>query len=174
MSITIYSSGGALKYTLQAVQASRLHQSLNGECTFELSMPGRLIQNIAIGDEIRLGDLYFTVVRIGKSAQATNTGYTVSCEHISYKLADVIQEAAHFSGSPDAVLSEILSGTGFSPGTVGPSPPGAGAHRRRASTAPSPLTARTRCGRATGWARASRRAPSTGLPGIRPAPCREA
>ena len=118
MSITIYSSGGALKYTLQAVQASRLHQSLNGECTFELSMPGRLIQNIAIGDEIRLGDLYFTVVRIGKSAQATNTGYTVSCEHISYKLADVTQEAAHFSGSPAAVLSEILSGTGFSPGAV--------------------------------------------------------
>lgn len=118
MSITIYSSGGALKYTLQAVQASRLHQSLNGECTFELSMPGRLIQNIAIGDEIRLGDLYFTVVRIGKSAQATNTGYTVSCEHISYKLADVIQEAAHFSGTPAAVLSEILSGTGFSAGTV--------------------------------------------------------
>lgn len=118
MSITIYSSGGALKYTLQAVQASRLHQSLNGECTFELSMPGRLIQNIAIGDEIRLGDLYFTVVRIGKSAQATNTGYTVSCEHISYQLADVTQEAAHFSGTPAAVLSEILSGTGFSPGTV--------------------------------------------------------
>ena len=118
MSITIYSSGGTLKYTLKAVQASRLHQSLNGECTFELSMPGRLIQNIAIGDEVRLNDLYFTVVRIGKSAQATSTGYTVSCEHISYQLADVIQEAAHFSGTPAAVLSEILSGTGFSAGSV--------------------------------------------------------
>lgn len=119
MSLTIYASDKTtLKYTIDAVQASRLHQSLIGECTFDLTMPGRLVQNIAIGDEIRLGDLYFDVVRIGKSGQATGTPFTVSCEHISYELADMEQDAAHFSGDPAAVLATILDGTGFSVGTV--------------------------------------------------------
>ena len=119
MSLTIYASDKTtLKYTLTAVQASRLHQSLNGECTFELSMPGRLVRNIAIGDEIRLGDLYFDVVRIGKSGSAAGTPFSVSCEHISYALADIEQPAAHFSGSPADVLATILADTGFSVGTV--------------------------------------------------------
>ena len=119
MNLTIYASDKTtLKYTLNAVQASRLHKSLNGECTFELSMPGRLIRNIAIGDEIRLGDLYFNVVRIGKSGSAAGTPFSVSCEHISYALADMEQTAAHFSGSPADVLATILADTGFSVGTV--------------------------------------------------------
>lgn len=119
MSITIYASDKTtLKYTLPAIQSSKLHQSLNGECTFDLSMPGRLIKNIAVGDEIRLGDLYFDVVRVGKSAAAQGTYFSVSCEHISYELADMVQDAVHFSGTPAAVLAEILDGTGFSVGTV--------------------------------------------------------
>ena len=119
MSITIYASDKTtLKYTLPAVQASRLHQSLNGECTFDLTMPGRLIKDIAVGDEIRLGNLYFDVVRVGKSAQAQGVAYSISCEHISYELADMTQDAVHFSGTPADVLATILDGTGFSVGTV--------------------------------------------------------
>lgn len=118
MSITIYSSGGTLKYTLPAIQASRLHQSLNGECLFDFTMPGRMISGIAIGDQVRLGDLWFYVCRIGKQTLTAGAEYSVSCEHVSYSLADVEQEAAHFSGTPAAVLSTILSGTGFSAGTV--------------------------------------------------------
>ena len=119
MSITIYASDKTtLKYTLNAIQTSRLHQSLNGECTFDFSMPGRLIPGIAIGDEVRLGDLYFSVVRIAKQTGVAGVAFGVSCEHISYQLADVPQTAAHFSGTVSAVLGQILSGTGFSVGTV--------------------------------------------------------
>lgn len=119
MSITIYASDRTtLKYTLNAIQTSRLHQSLNGECTFDFSMPGRLIPGIAIGDEVRLGDLYFSVVRIAKQTGVAGVSFGVSCEHISYQLADTLQTAAHFSGTVGAVLAEILSGTGFSVGTV--------------------------------------------------------
>lgn len=120
MSITIYAvDKTTLKYTLAAVQASRLHQSLNGECTYELSMPARLIRQLAIGDEIRLGDLFFDVVRIGKSAAGgSGAAYSVSCEHISYELADIVQDPVHYSGEPADVLAEILAGTGFSVGTV--------------------------------------------------------
>lgn len=119
MSITIYASDRTTqKYTLNAIQTSRLHQSLNGECTFDFSMPGRLIPGIAIGDEVRLGDLYFSVVRIAKQTGVAGVSFGVSCEHISYQLADTLQTAAHFSGTVGAVLAEILSGTGFSVGTV--------------------------------------------------------
>lgn len=119
MSITIYASDKTtLKYTLNAIQTSRLHQSLNGECTFDFSMPGRLIPGIAIGDEVRLGDLYFSVVRIAKQTGVAGVSFGVSCEHISYQLADTLQTAAHFSGTVSAVLGQILSGTGFSVGTV--------------------------------------------------------
>ena len=118
MSITIYSSGGTLKYTLPAIQASRLHQSLNGECLFDFTMPGRMISGISIGDQVRLGDLWFYVCRIGKQTLTAGAEFSVSCEHVSYSLADVPQDAAHFSGTPAAVLATILSGTGFSVGTV--------------------------------------------------------
>lgn len=118
MAITIYSSGGTLKYTLNAIQASRLHQCLNGECTFDFSMPGRLISGIAIGDQVRLGDLWFNVCRVAKQTQVSGVAVTVSCEHVSYELADIAQDAAHFSGTPAAVLATILTGTGFSVGTV--------------------------------------------------------
>lgn len=118
MSITIYSSGGTLKYTLPAIQTSRLHQSLNGECLFDFTMPGRMISGIAIGDQVRLGDLWFYVCRIGKQTLTAGAEFSVSCEHVSYSLADVEQDAAHFSGTPAAVLATILAGTGFSAGTV--------------------------------------------------------
>lgn len=118
MSITIYSSGGTLKYTLPAIQASRLHQSLNGECLFDFTMPGRMISGIAIGDQVRLGNLWFYVCRIGKRTLNAGTEFSVSCEHVSYSLADMEQDAAHFSGTPAAVLATILAGTGFSAGTV--------------------------------------------------------
>lgn len=118
MSITIYSSGGTLKYTLPAIQTSRLHQSLNGECLFDFTMPGRMISGIAIGDQVRLGDLWFYVCRIGKQTLTAGAEFSVSCEHVSYSLADMEQEAAHFSGTPAAVLATILAGTGFTAGTV--------------------------------------------------------
>lgn len=118
MSITIYSSGGTLKYSLPAIQTSRLHQSLNGECLFDFTMPGRMISGIAIGDQVRLGDLWFYVCRIGKQTLTAGAEFSVSCEHVSYSLADVEQDAAHFSGIPAAVLATILAGTGFSVGTV--------------------------------------------------------
>jgi len=120
MAIDIYASDRTtLKYTLNAIQMSTLHQSLNGECTFDFTMPGRYIPSIAVGDEVRLGDFYFDVVRVAKATnQGAGVAVTVSCEHISYRLADVLQVAAHFSGTPSTVLATILAGTGFSVGTV--------------------------------------------------------
>lgn len=117
--ITIYSSGGTLKYTLKSILTSRLHQSLNGECTFDFSMPGNRIPSIEVGDEVRLDDLYFHVVRIGKQTQqGVGVMVSASCEHISYSLADVEQDPVHYSGTPADVLADILDDTEFSAGSV--------------------------------------------------------
>ena len=119
MSLTIYAANHTtLKYTLAAVQSSNLHQSLSGECTFDLTMPGRLIPNIAVGDEIRLGSLYFDVTRLAKNGQPTGVSFGVSCEHISYRLTDMEMPEGTYSGSPGTVLGTILSGSGLSVGMV--------------------------------------------------------
>lgn len=119
MALKIYAADRTTKkYELGAVLSSRLHEALNGECTFDLTMPGRRIPEIAVGDEIRLGELFFDVVRVSKQTQRTGRVYNVSCEHISYALADMEQGPVHYSGTPGEVLGEILSGTGFTAGTV--------------------------------------------------------
>jgi hypothetical protein len=119
MSITIYQSDRTtLRYTLDAVQTANLHQSLNGECTIDLTMPGRLIRNIELGDEIRLGDLYFDVTRLAKNGQPTSVSFGVSGEHISYVLSDMEMPEGEYSGTPSTILATILSGSGISVGTV--------------------------------------------------------
>lgn len=119
MALTIYAANHTtLKYALAAVQSSNLHQSLSGECTFDLTMPGRLIPNIAVGDEIRLGSLYFDVTRLAKNGQPTSVSFGVSAEHISYRLTDMEMPEGTYGGDPGTVLSTILFGSGLSVGTV--------------------------------------------------------
>ena len=119
MSVEIYASDRTtLKYTINAAQAANLHQSLAGECTFDLTMPGRLIKNIAVGDEIRAGDLYFDVTRLAKNGQPTGVSFGVSAEHISYVLTDMEMPEGEYTGTPSGVLGAILYGSGISAGTV--------------------------------------------------------
>ena len=119
MSITIYANDKTtLKLTVGAVLSSSLHQSLNGECTFSLSMPGSRVPGVDLGDELRLGDLYFDVTRISRASQTAGALFSLSCEHISYILADANMPEGEITGTPAAGLTAILSGTGLSAGTV--------------------------------------------------------
>lgn len=119
MSIDIYASNHTTKKaTITAALSSNLHQSLNGECTFELTMPGKRLPGIALGDEVRIGDLYFDVTQIGRSSQIAGALFTLGCEHISYALSDMRLPEMTISGSPSSGLSTILSGTGLSVGSV--------------------------------------------------------
>lgn len=119
MSITIYANDKTtLKLTVDAVLSSSLHQSLNGECTFNLSMPGTRLPGVDLGDELRLGDLYFDITRISRASQTAGALFSLSCEHISYVLADANMPEGEITGTPAAGLAAILSGTGLSAGTV--------------------------------------------------------
>lgn len=119
MSLTIYDNDKTtLKLTVDAVLSSSLHQSLNGECTFSLSMPGTRLPGVDLGDELRLGDLYFDITRISRASQTAGALFSLSCEHISYILADMTLQEGVISGTPAEGLLAILSGTGLSVGTV--------------------------------------------------------
>ena len=119
MSIDIYASDKTTKkMTVDAVLSSNLHQSLNGECTFSLSMPGTRLPGVDLGDELHLGDLYFDVTRISRASQTAGELFSLSCEHISYILADANMPEGEITGTPAAGLAAILSGTGLSAGTV--------------------------------------------------------
>ena len=89
MSIDIYDNSGLIKkLTINAALSSNLHQSLNGECTFDLTMPGNRLPSIVLGDEVRVDDLYFHVTRISRNTQTVGALFSLSCEHISYELAE--------------------------------------------------------------------------------------
>lgn len=117
--VEIYSSGGTYKYGVDAALSSNLHESLNGECTFDLTMPGKYLQGVILGDELRYGDYYFTVAQITRASQTAGALCTLNCEHISYALTDMTMPEGVLYGSPTVGLTAILNGTGFTVGTVG-------------------------------------------------------
>ena len=120
MAIIFYNAAATVrKAELEMAVSTRLHQSLNGECTLDVTMPGKRLQGIELGDHVRYGMLYFTVSRIQRSSQTAGAMFSVSCEHISYLLADLEMPEGTYSGSVSSVLSTILNGTPLSVGYVG-------------------------------------------------------
>lgn len=119
MSIIFYNAAATVrKAELDAAMSTRLHQSLNGECTLDVTMPGKLLPGIILGDYVRFGMLYFTVSRIQRTSQTAGALFTVTCEHISYMLNDITMPEGTYTGTVSSVLGTILSGTPLSVGDV--------------------------------------------------------
>lgn len=120
MSIQIWTANGAaIKAEIQAAISSRFHESTSGECTLDFTLPwSRLRGLVRLGDQVRWGDYYFTVTRVSRSTQVASALCTVSCEHISYKLADLELAAGNYSGTAASLLGIILADTGLSVGRV--------------------------------------------------------
>lgn len=119
MSIIFYNAAGtSIKQEVKSALSSRLHQSLNGECTLDLTMPGKLIPGIELGDQVQWETLRFTVSRINKTSQTAGALFSISCEHISYLLNDIPMPEGTYSGTVSAVLAVILNGTILGVGSV--------------------------------------------------------
>ena len=119
MSIIIYNAAATVrKAELTSAISTNLHQSLNGECTLDITAPGRMLPGVIPGDYVRMDTLYFTVNRVQKNSQIAGALFSVSCEHISYLLNDITMPEGTYSGSPSTVLGTILSGTPLSVGLV--------------------------------------------------------
>lgn len=119
MAIIIYNSSATVrKAELTSAISTNLHQSLNGECTLDVTAPGRMLPGVIPGDYVRMDTLYFTVNRVQKNSQLAGALFSVSCEHISYLLNDITMPAGTYSGSVSSVLGTILAGTPLSVGSV--------------------------------------------------------
>ena len=119
MAIIIYNSSATVrKAELTSAISTNLHQSLNGECTLEVTAPGRMLPGVIPGDYVRMDTLYFTVNRVQKNSQLAGALFSVSCEHISYLLNDITMPEGTYSGSVSSVLGTILAGTPLSVGSV--------------------------------------------------------
>lgn len=119
MEITFYNSSATVrKAEVTSAISTRLHQSLNGECTLDVTMPGKLFPGIIPGDYVRMETLYFTVSRVQRSSQTAGALFTATCEHISYLLNDITMPEGTYSGSVSTVLGQILAGTPLSVGSV--------------------------------------------------------
>lgn len=119
MAIIIYNAAATVrKAELTAAISTNLHQSLNGECTLDITAPGRMLPGVIPGDYVRMDTLYFTVRRVQKNSQIAGALFSVSCEHISYLLNDITMPEGTYSGSVSSVLGTILAGTPLSVGSV--------------------------------------------------------
>lgn len=119
MAIIIYNSSATVrKAELTSSISTNLHQSLNGECTLDITAPGRKLPGVIPGDYVRMDTLYFTVRRVQKNSQTAGALFSVSCEHISYLLNDLTMPEGTYSGSVSSVLGTILAGTPLSVGAV--------------------------------------------------------
>lgn len=120
MAIIIYNAAATVrKAELTSAISTNLHQSLNGECTLDITAPGHMLPGVIPGDYVRMNAmLYFTVSRVQKNSQTAGALFSVSCEHISYQLNEMEMPEGTYSGSVEAVLTTILLGTPLQVGLV--------------------------------------------------------
>lgn len=117
--LNIY-SGNALQCSFPRVLSASLCDKLSGERTLEFSVLASRSQSLSVGMTAELDGQYYNIVRISKQITGGFPVTTAQCEHISYILNDAAYNLVTFvfEGTPTAGLTELLSGTPFSVGTV--------------------------------------------------------
>ena len=118
-SLNIY-SGSVLQCSFPRVLSASLSDKLSGERTLEFSVLASRSQPLSVGMTAELDGQYYNIVRISKQITGGFPVTTAQCEHISYILNDAAYNLVTFvfEGTPTAGLTELLSGTPFSVGTV--------------------------------------------------------
>ena len=118
-SLNIY-SGSVLQCSFSRVLSASLSDKLSGERTLEFSVLASRSQSLSVGMTAELDGQYYNIVRISKQITGGFPVTTAQCEHISYILNDAAYNLVTFvfEGTPTAGLTELLSGTPFSVGTV--------------------------------------------------------
>lgn len=118
-SLNIY-SGSVLQCSFPRVLSASLCDKLSGERTLEFSVLASRSQPLSVGMTVELDGQYYNIVRISKQITGGFPVTTAQCEHISYILNDEVYNLVTFvfEGTPTVGLTELLSGTPFSVGTV--------------------------------------------------------
>lgn len=124
--IRIYdSTTTTLLGTVQDVLTAARTERLNSDniLTFTAPLTTALEPLIAGGNVAELDGDYFDLVYYRKGQDPDGSLVVeVECEHVSYRLNDPDYDLEFFTqtGTPTAILTELLDGTGFTVGTVEP------------------------------------------------------
>ena len=125
MNIKIYSPDNLITElaTLTVVSSCSRSEKINGENVLEFSIPVKNPASTHI-NEVNIigidGDC-FDIAAFGKAQNGAGLRMAdVECEHVSYRLNDPDYNLEYFTqtGTPTAVLTALLDGTGFTVGTV--------------------------------------------------------
>ena len=121
MAVLIYNDSGLFQ-TIKKVLSATVHQTLDGESTFEFSAIADPQKPILPGMTVVQGNQIYSVVRVSRSISGDISTSSVSCEHITYELNNEGYNLVTFvySGTPRNGLIRILSGTRFTVGVVEP------------------------------------------------------
>jgi len=97
-------------------------EKINSDNIFNFTAPLAACGSLITGDNIAEVDSdYFDIIAY-KKAQASNgeLAASVGCEHVSYRLNEPEYNLEYFTqtGTPTAILTALLAGTGFTVGTV--------------------------------------------------------
>ncbi|MEC1771953.1 hypothetical protein [Schinkia azotoformans] len=117
--IEIY-AGNTLIQTIRKVMTASLRETLEGEFTLSFTVLAKSALALKTKQVAKIYDQYFEIVQITKSLQGSLPVCSVTCEHVSYILNDEVFTIYEFdfTGDPAVGLSQVLSGTPFSAGTV--------------------------------------------------------
>lgn len=109
--------------TIDFVLGAQRFESINGDngLNFSLPLDSAVTAIINSTNVIGYGTDYFDIAKYTKGQNGGGIPIVqVECEHISYRLNNSAYDKDYFTeiGTPNAVLTKILEGTGFSVGTV--------------------------------------------------------
>lgn len=114
-------TAGSHIISYSGVNACTISQKLTGECTIDFKLLTRQMEGIvSVKDVLELEGLVFSVTEIQKNISGGMCYTQMKGEHISYILNDdeYLVTAFDMSGTPQSLLSVLLSGTPFTIGTV--------------------------------------------------------
>lgn len=119
----IYNSAGIRLAVLNNITSNSLTRRVNNKYLFEFKCFEEVFKTeyITFDNLVKIDNDKFNIsyVKVGNSSSG-KPEYTVKCEHVSYELSNEEHELESyaFTGTPTAILTDLLAGTDFSVGTV--------------------------------------------------------
>lgn len=119
--VKIINSSNETLAILQNVVSPIISEGLNREFTFDFQtvIDGDKSQYLTYTNKIEVEDNYFNMIVLKKSRTQDGLFFDIQCEHVSYDLLSANFTAGFTAtGLFSAVATTLLSGTGFTVGTV--------------------------------------------------------
>lgn len=100
-------------------ETATITRKINGQFTFGFQAHEKELKSEYFNFEgyVAVGDKLFDIKYV-QTDHNTSVVYNLDCEHVSYRLIDYELESYTYYGTPTQILTNILSGTGFTVGTV--------------------------------------------------------